>query len=1131
MKTNIITKTKAMKKLLYILTLIPFLALGQSQDQNYIKTTTYKKASTQVTVDVTNPADAAVQVSYFDGLGRPIQQIAHKQSNSGKDIITHIEYDAFGRQIKDYLPFKYNNQNIEFVDPETVGSELNSFYSSYNGGTAYPFSQKELESSPLNRVLKQAAPGEAWYMGSTHEIKFDYQTNTDDDEVKLFKVTTTWNAASGSFTPVISSPQPHYPANTLYKTITKDENWSATQTNILDHTTEEFKNKSGQVVLKRTYNEGEAYDTYYVYDIRGNLIFVMPPLAEGVSDQSTLDNLGYQYKYDSRNRLVEKKLPGKQWDFIIYDLLDRPLATGPAYTPYGGNTVGWMVTEYDVFGRVMQTGWKQMAVSSTDRGTYQDNINSGSNLFTLAVDDLILTKTYYDSYTYPGAPSLPTDVEGQDLATNVKGLPTGSWTKVLDVNNPNAGETSYTLYDEYYRPVRTYTSNHLGGYTQVDSKLDWAGKTEYTITTHKYDTNATALTVRDNFFYTAQDRLELHTQQINGGSTQLITKNTYDELGQLTSKNVGGSDTSGATGLQTVDYSYNIRGWLKGINDVNNLGTDLFAFKINYNTPEEATALFNGNISETYWKSSNDTELRKYNYNYDHLNRLLGAEYKKPEASVPDTHAYDETLTYDKNGNIVTLQRNGGMIGGLPNPIDDLIYTYHTTNKNQLVKVFDDESNPQGFNDDGDGSTDFNGNDYLYDDNGNMIKDDNKGITNIVYNHLNLPTSILFGANKIDYIYNAIGQKVAKKVTENSTVVTTYYLAGGFQYINTLLKLFPHPEGYVDASFQKGRYLFNYIFNYTDHLGNIRLSYKKDFATTNGVTILNENSYYPFGLRYDNYNNTSNLQPNYKYKYNGKELQDELGLNFYDYGARNYDPAIGRWMNIDPLAENSRRWTPYNYAYNNPMYFVDPDGMQADWFDKKAEKQAQATEKKIDKKIEELNKSNATDKKDRIAELNKSKSDISDMRNDPKNEYKFDKASNNNGNPETKRTGAKEITIFTDDFSKEIHENRHGGQIARGEYDIDMSGNIISGIFGVSKEIDAYKAQYSFDGKIDYIPFIDLNKDMMKFATQGTKGFLKTITNMSQINNSFIQSLVDNPGINQTPTYPDPATNPTYYQQ
>jgi RHS repeat-associated protein len=91
---------------------------------------------------------------------------------------------------------------------------------------------------------------------------------------------------------------------------------------------------------------------------------------------------------------------------------------------------------------------------------------------------------------------------------------------------------------------------------------------------------------------------------------------------------------------------------------------------------------------------------------------------------------------------------------------------------------------------------------------------------------------------------------------------------------------------------------------------------------------MEENNYYPFGLKHEGYNSDVVLLSDYKY--NGKELQDELGLNVYDYGARNYDPALGRWMNIDPLAEQYRRWSPYNYCVDNPMRFVDPDGMGVD---------------------------------------------------------------------------------------------------------------------------------------------------------------------------------------------------------
>ncbi|KXH79539.1 hypothetical protein AU378_19405 [Chryseobacterium kwangjuense] len=116
------------------------------------------------------------------------------------------------------------------------------------------------------------------------------------------------------------------------------------------------------------------------------------------------------------------------------------------------------------------------------------------------------------------------------------------------------------------------------------------------------------------------------------------------------------------------------------------------------------------------------------------------------------------------------------------------------------------------------------------------------------------------------------------------------------------------------------------MYNYTDHLGNTRLSYFKNGA---GAEIIEESNYYPFGLKHEGYNVLSG-NPAYKYKYNGKEIQ-ETGM--YDYGARFYMPDLGRWGVVDPLAETSRRWSTYTYAYDNPIMFLDPDGRSnTDWF-------------------------------------------------------------------------------------------------------------------------------------------------------------------------------------------------------
>ncbi|HEU4789549.1 MAG TPA: DUF6443 domain-containing protein [Flavobacterium sp.] len=950
-----------MKRYITFFLLLPMLFFGQTQ--NYIKTTTYKQASL-ASISSPTPAQAQVDVTYFDGLGRPIEQIAKQQSNSGNDIITPIEYEN-GYQIKEYLPYASTQTTAAYIAPLTLVPNLIAQYKT-NYGTVNdnPFSEKQLEASPLKRVLEQAAPGNDWSLINNHTIKLDYQTNAVS-EVILYTATTNWSTSLGLFDISLANAAGtvFYNANALYKSITKNENWLTTQQYPLDNTTEEFKNKEGQVVLKRTYETGVKHDTYYVYDIYGNLTYVIPPKADVAITPAILNDLCYQYKYDYRNRLVEKKLPGKQWEFIVYDKLDRVVASGPVFSPFNdplqAGVVGWMITKYDVFNRPIYTGWEQSTtVTSAGRAVKQTAVNgltvlSESKTTTAtSIDSLtgiayytnniapttfkLLTVNYYDNYNFQAftpAIAYTAPVAFNNSTLKPKGLPTGSWVRVLSTLASTTGESSYILYDAKARPVRSFSTNYLGGYTRTDSNFDaFSGQLLSTETRHKRLSGDAELYVKDAYIYTPQDRLLTHTHKIGtAGAEQLLYKNEYNELGQLIVKRVGGSDITGTNPLQKVDYSYNIRGWMTEINKTANLtqGTDpkdLFAFKINYNTVNTGItgvkALYNGNIAETYWNTA-DVQ-RAYGYKYDNLNRLTTAVFQKAAVT---TNAYNETLAYDKNGNIMTLVRNGS--SETATQIDNLVYSYLSTNSNQLVKVIDNA--PAGSKVNGFADSTTSGDDYAYDINGNLIKDNNKNITVITYNHLNLPSKITFGTTgNIAYLYNAAGQKVQKIVTiaSPSSVTTTDYL-GGYQYLGGALQFFPTAEGYVESVTASS---FKYVFQYKDHLGNVRLSYKDISATsTPSLQILEENNYFPFGLKHIGYGPAIvSTNQALKYKYNGKELQDDnIGgsqLNLYDYGARNYDPAIGRWMNIDPLAQKYVNISPYVYVANNVINAFDPDG-------------------------------------------------------------------------------------------------------------------------------------------------------------------------------------------------------------
>ncbi|WP_260208270.1 RHS repeat domain-containing protein, partial [Elizabethkingia anophelis] len=739
-------------------------------------------------------------------------------------------------------------------------------------------------------VLAQAAPGSDW---DGKKVQYQYQANADG-EVYRYTTSTSW---SNNATVSVLGLSGTYGASSLYKNVVTDEDGNSTI---------EFKNGQGQIVLVRKKNGSEDLDTYYVYNEYNQLAFVIPPLAvhKGV-DLALLNELAYQYRYDGQNKLVEKKLPGKDWEYMVYDQQDRLVLTQDGKLRQLNK---WLFTKYDKFGRVAYTG---VLDSAPGRDAQQSNmVHFGGNNEERSASGFtqngttvyysssaypvgnftLLTVNYYDEYP-PGSPAVfnGASVLGSNPVNgrSTKGLPVASMVKNIE---DNGCTKSYTWYDDKARPVATESQNHLGGYTRTSSVLAFSGVPTSTTIYHKRDAASGEMVMKEDFSYDHQNRLVKHTHQVNGGLVEVLAENIYNELGQLESRNIG-------NGIQSIKNEYNIRGALTKMNDPRNLMNKLFGFELKYINPSGTSKKYNGNIAETDWATQSDGTLRRYSYQYDGVNRLKEGNYWDNAGAISGSYA--ERLNYDVNGNITGLQRTGLGAGVM----DQLGYTYDQSgNSNKLIRVNDASGNAAGYP--------VGGNTIGYDINGNMVNHLDKGISNIAYNYLNLPSSITASIGNTDYVYRADGTKVRKVFGGK----TTDYL-DGFQYENGVLQFVPTSEGYYDVVKNK------YIYNYTDHLGNVRLSYTK--GASGGAEIIEENNYYPFGLKHQGYNSNSLANNAYQYKYNGKELQ-ETGM--YDYDARMYMPELGRWGVVDPLAEKMTRYSPYNYAFNNPIRFIDPDG-------------------------------------------------------------------------------------------------------------------------------------------------------------------------------------------------------------
>ncbi len=927
-------------------------------NHNYVKTEIplVSGISSSSTLASLNESDKVTSYRYHDGLGRPIQIVSVQTSPMQKDIVQHIEYDQLGRQVREYLPYSVGSQNGAFR--EEAGTEQRNFHfvASDIANSVYPYSERVFDDSPLNRVMEQGSPGADWQpldasiTNSGHTVKYNYLANTTSDGVKKWSVdnTGTCNYA-GTYT-----------ANSLYKYETVDENGNPVL---------QFMDKLGNTILKKTNDGANDLLTYYVYDDFDRLRYVFPPKAVDAIGTSTVtktdfSELIYYYEYDEKGRMCIKKIPGAKEVYMIYDKRDRLAVI------QDGNLRDkdrWMFVKYDSQNRPVITGTFKDASSGVD--DLQSILDAEISLYEVFTyvsggvhgysnscyptqnadgsDFEVLTVTYYDSYNYQsltGYPDLSFDnvnnvdtyedrsEEINGYYDNVIGQVTGTKVLVLDNSADPNWLYSASYYDDRGRVIQSVSTNYTGGMDIVSMEYDFVGK--IMSTRHEQSVDFGSVETMVEYTYNTYDhvgRLLKTEHQLGDDAANKTTLASieYNENGQVKEKNIA-EDASGKA-QQSIDYTYNIRGWLTSMNNPGTEGieegddfADIFGMELYFNDPLtelgqiDTDKHYNGNIAGVKW-SHGDGDIKAYAYQYDDMNRLLAADYGSKNSNWVNEE-FDVLgrnggagIEYDKNGNIMGLGRKDDKGDWLHN----FQYRY---NGNKLMAL--------GLG----GGTAPGTDDYDYDDNGNMISDNIKGL-NVKYNYLNLPQQIDYGTgDSIVYIYDAGGRKLAQDVYVGGTLNRTTDYVGNIIYKDGSLQYLLTNEGKVN---KVGTDMV-YEYHIKDHLGNVRVAFE---ANVSGPTVTQEADFYPFGLRFAGSLNNDN-----KYLYNGKEIQEgidkdgdgnyDLQLDWYDFEIRMYNPEIARWNVIDPMADERIELSPYNYCSLNPINRIDPNGMLDDWIER-----------------------------------------------------------------------------------------------------------------------------------------------------------------------------------------------------
>ena len=894
----------------FLLCAIAAFSYGQAATDNYVLTETFLDSQGSFWTK---------DVQYFDGLGRP--SVLAEKGNApfpyDRTLYTHTSYDTKGRTSSTTLKAIGGN-STNYCTWTQISSFLQNTYSDSHALSTTTY-------DALDRPTFISTPGDAW-SGKGHAI--EYVTNTANS-VRRYRVRSDISLAPAT--------DGYYPEGSLTGERHTDEDGVSVTT---------YKDLLGRTVLER---RGTGDDTYYVYNTRGQLRFILSPMYQ---ENGAGTNLAY-YLYDGRGRLTSKRAFCGSSTQYTYDTDNRILTIQDPRLRAAGR---YRFFVYDGLGRTVIQGTCSGWDSTPAAPVYARRNGSvgydfcGTGYFVSQdfqpANPVLEIVNYYDDYAFLNSTLWTGQAPDYDFSSTnaacTATLPTGSITATSD------GHYLFRVqyYDERGRVTDSRQSLLDGSFLQTATTYNFLNK-PLTVQTTLQDGN-NAYTVDESLSYDQVSSGKLLSQTLSyGDTTACIGEFTYNSLGQLTATRKHDQHVSTA-------YTYNLHGWPTSVNTTKTYGnySTLFKQDLYYETGQ-GTPCYNGNISSMRWRWNNSNSGHGFTFAYDSRDRLTSANHTLYNMSAYPI-LYSEQMTYNRNSAITSLTRTGNGASNNGN-MDVLVYSYAG---NKLQYIYD-----YGVSNIFDGIFEFvtntiptSGTRYTYNSAGDLTQDANKGLSLIDYDLLGHPRRIQHhNGNVTEYVYAATGEKLRVKhttaveglsvplgqtleltdaqtmdvdsvdywgkwqltkediVNHHGVVGLTYQFGGG--YFAVMPKRYRPPHS-VAVGIQ---YIPSFFYYVTDYQGNVRL-----VVDGNGA-MAQRNDYYAYGGPWGDNAITQGFQP---FKYNGKELDRMHGLDWYDYGARMYDPAMGLFTQVDPLAEQYPHLNPYQYCAGNPVKYVDPDGMK-----------------------------------------------------------------------------------------------------------------------------------------------------------------------------------------------------------